>query len=77
MSVAELPAVVSPFRGEGSRKVTDQPDLKPDKLFPHANKTPSTRSLQGSGAPTLPLNQNRRAGKLTQAGAGMWKGAQW
>lgn len=76
MSAVESPAFVSSFRGEGRGKVSDQPDLKPDKLFPHANKTPRAKSLQGLGAPTLPLKQNSRAGKLAQAGAGAWKRAQ-
>lgn len=31
MSTVESPVVVSPFLGEGSGKVSDQPDLKPDK----------------------------------------------
>lgn len=33
MSTVESPVVVSPFLGEGSGKVSDQPDLKPDKTI--------------------------------------------
>lgn len=33
MIAVELPAVVSPFWGEGGGKVSDQPDLKPDQTI--------------------------------------------
>lgn len=54
------PRLSAPFGG--GQQDSDQPDLKPDKLFPHANKTPSAE-FAGLGGPRAASKAKQQSGE--------------